>query len=438
MATETLVPDGVISSSGLSHATVAYLNADDGNWATATSGNVDGSVQVSFPTPSGTLNGTQTFNAKVRADASNTPTARLELWEHGGSSALAVGSNISVTSTTSQTISLSWDASLLADMSGANVEARVVFTHVVGLTPASVDIGYISWTDNYTAATGGSASLTLTDATLAATAALLITASLSATLDPVGLSANGLRPTDHSASLSATLAPTTLSSTAQLLNTGQVNATLDSTALSSNATISIEVFDPAVDGTFSAIQWTYGRADNVGQKAYTGSRNIVTNPWSGKWTAHLEYPSIQGEDKARVIRSFIAQRRGRLIAFRLPATTAPQNSNHGVTVASTAQAGATSMTISGASTALSDGQFVTMNGQLLCLTANQSGSTINFQPPLRESATSGTTVVTKRPYARMFLADSSASWTVGQYRLFMFTLDVEEAVLDDDGTPPEA
>jgi hypothetical protein len=188
-----------------------------------------------------------------------------------------------------------------------------------------------------------------------------------------------------------------------------------------------------------AIEWTFSRNDGVNVSGWDGSRTVVADPWSAKWRAKVELVPIIGENNFRAIRSFLAQRKGQIVPFRLNATEAPQNANSGVTVASTAAQGATSMTLAGAATPLKDGQYVTVNGQLLCCTADQSGSTINFKPPLRQQAAAGTTVVTARPYALVFMATARLGWSVDPGQVYGVTFAAEEAVRETDPDPvPEA
>lgn len=185
----------------------------------------------------------------------------------------------------------------------------------------------------------------------------------------------------------------------------------------------------APDFAIRSIQWSFSRPDSLVISGWTGSAVPMVNPWAGRWRAHVELAAIQGEANARSIKSFIARCEGSTQAFRLYATAGPQNSNTGVTVSSAASAGATSLNIEGYDDPLTDGQMVTVNGQLLCLTADQSGSTLTVQPPLREDAALGTTVVTARPYALVYMASSSNGWKIAPGRLFGIAFDVEEAVL---------
>lgn len=196
-------------------------------------------------------------------------------------------------------------------------------------------------------------------------------------------------------------------------------------------------FVTAPDFAIKAIQWSLNRPAQINVGAYTGVRQAVATPWFTQWSAHVELGQRQGESGFRLLRSFFAKCRGSVNTFRIYATPELQNSNSGVTVASTAAQGATTMTISGASTALLEGQFFTVNGQLCCCTADQSGSTLTFEPPLRQQATAATKVVTSRPYALVYLSNPQQSWSEGNWRLFDMSFDVSEAILETDGTVPE-
>jgi hypothetical protein len=133
MPTQTLAPDAILASTGLSGA-VSDVQDDpaspDANWIVydgATNNNTD--IRLSFPTPSGTLTsgaGLQTFRAWIRRNNTlgNTVSYSLQLWENGAQvgAALATGN---VTTTTGELISGTWDASTLAASSGADVEIRI-------------------------------------------------------------------------------------------------------------------------------------------------------------------------------------------------------------------------------------------------------------------------------------------------------------------------
>jgi len=188
-----------------------------------------------------------------------------------------------------------------------------------------------------------------------------------------------------------------------------------------------------------SIQWSYSRGDNALVSGWTGAAKVIANPWNTKWRAHVDLATIQGEANAAAIKSFFARLKGQTQPFRLPATEGAQNGNSGVSVLTDAAQGATSLDLSGYTTALTVGQFVTVGGQLLCLTSDQSGNTITFQPALRKAAPAGTTAVTSRPYLLAYMASSRMGWKVSPGLLFGISFDVEEAVLEDDsiGVPEQ-
>lgn len=196
-------------------------------------------------------------------------------------------------------------------------------------------------------------------------------------------------------------------------------------------------FITAPDFPIRGIQWSLDRPSQSNVSGWTGKRTTVTDPWHAKWRAHVELATQQGEDAFRVYRSFFARVKGTINTFRLYATAGAQNANSGVTLSAAASAGATSITITGASTPMKDGQFFTLNGQLCVCTADQSGSTLTFEPMLRQAATLGTKVVTSRPYALVYMANQQIGWNIETWRRYGVSFDVEEAILETDGAVPE-
>ena len=195
-------------------------------------------------------------------------------------------------------------------------------------------------------------------------------------------------------------------------------------------------FITAPDFRIAAIDWIFRRPAQINTSAWTGRRTVVAEPWHGKWLARVQLAPLSAEHM-RYMRSFFAKAKGSINTFRLYASEAPQNDNGAVTVSSTAAAGALTMAITGAATVMKEGQYVTVNGQLLILTADQAGSNITFEPPLRAQATAGTTVVTRRPYALVYLANADAAWGAELGPFYNVAFDVEEAILETDGAAPE-
>lgn len=182
----------------------------------------------------------------------------------------------------------------------------------------------------------------------------------------------------------------------------------------------------APDFRIRQIDWQLDRRAQI-NTSIAGQRRPVAAPWFGKWHARVEIASLVGTANYRLMRSFFVRCNGPVNKFKLYAVVENQNANSGVTVAATVAAGATSMTISGASTTLKEGQMVTVNDQLLVLTADQSGSTITFEPQLRAQATLGASIETKRPWAMVRLAGESAGWSVDPGPVFGASFDAEEA-----------
>lgn len=185
------------------------------------------------------------------------------------------------------------------------------------------------------------------------------------------------------------------------------------------------------------ITWVLSRPAQINVSQWTGRRSVVANPWHGKWRASVQLRPIVGEANIAAIRGFLAECMGPINTFRLYATEGDQNQNDAVTVSSTAAAGVTSISVTGTDTPMTKGQFVTVNGQLLQLTANQAGAVLAFQPQLRAQAAAGTAVVTRRPYALVHLASQDSGWSVEAGQVYSVSFDVEEAVLEADGAAPE-
>lgn len=180
------------------------------------------------------------------------------------------------------------------------------------------------------------------------------------------------------------------------------------------------------DLPLAGIEWSLDRPAQI-NVALTGKRAMESGPLYGKWRARVEIAARSSESEFRALRSFLVRCQGAVSTFRLPATVEAQNSNSGVTVASTVAAGATAMNLSGTSTPLLAGQMVTVNDQLLVLTDDQLGSSISFEPPLRAQASSGTSVETANPTALVHMSAPQVSYSIAPWRRFSSTFSVEEA-----------
>lgn len=193
----------------------------------------------------------------------------------------------------------------------------------------------------------------------------------------------------------------------------------------------------APDFAIRSITWSLDRPAQSNVSGWTGRRTVVTAPWHAKWRGQVEIAPLQGEANFQALRSFFARAKGSLNTFRLYATAGTQNSNSGVTMQGTAAAGSTVFTLTGVGAALEEGEFITVNGQLLIITETSvlvgSDQAVWFEPPLRAAATVGTGVVTSRPYALVHLAQPTFGYSISPGRLFATSFDVEEAILETDG-----
>jgi hypothetical protein len=188
-----------------------------------------------------------------------------------------------------------------------------------------------------------------------------------------------------------------------------------------------------------SVSWSLDRPSQSNVSSWTGRRQVLTNPWHGKWSAKVELAPIVGEANVLAMRSFLARCRGSVNTFRLYATEGAQNANGGVTVFATAPAGNAAIQLTGYASRLLEGQFFTVNGQLCLCTADQDTGTsiVTFEPPLRQPAAAGTPVVTSRPYALVYLSSSTAGWDVGAGQVYGISFTVDEAILEADGAAPE-
>jgi len=148
--TENLAPDALLDQTGLTGAVTAIdedPDSPDGDWLTAPGSNTNTVCRTSFPTPTGTLvtgAGEQTFKAWVRkTNHSTNPTCVVQLYENGSLISTVVAST-TISSTTGQMLTGTWDAT---GRTAANIECRVAGTVGGGGAGnrASVEVGAIRW-----------------------------------------------------------------------------------------------------------------------------------------------------------------------------------------------------------------------------------------------------------------------------------------------------
>lgn len=164
MANQRLSPDAILEQTALT-GSVTDIDEDpdspDAAWLTATL-NSTTILRTSFPLPSGDLitgAGLQEFRVLMRKTATNTgrtdDTWDIDLYENGSKIAdLASGSN---TPTGGVVRSATFNASLLGNINGSNVEVRIVCTPEAGGSPGSrgsIEFGAVEWNAEYTPPAG--------------------------------------------------------------------------------------------------------------------------------------------------------------------------------------------------------------------------------------------------------------------------------------------
>lgn len=185
---------------------------------------------------------------------------------------------------------------------------------------------------------------------------------------------------------------------------------------------------------YRSIGWKLDRPAQVHGSAYTAKRTVVANPWHGKWYATVEMPPAVDATVIRKRRSFLTKLKGQTNTFNLLVSEPDQHSGSTPTASAIATAGATSIVLASPPAGLVEGMLATVslpsgNKQMVMLTENLSGSTITFQPPLREAIAIGAAVETKKPYAQVALADSAFGWdSEGGIIYGPISFDVEEAI----------
>ncbi|MFZ9740735.1 MAG: hypothetical protein ACO3CQ_02465 [Candidatus Nanopelagicaceae bacterium] len=171
MATETLLPNELVSSVNLN---VTLANVDEGVsnpdnvWATTQTNNANTSLVLGFPTPTAQLTtgeGLQTFRARVRKNdntgTNNTTTVRLEVYENGSPTG-TVGPLETITATgTGIDITFTWDASILANIDGSNVQIGIIQQAGGTGNPSGrrrwIEIDTADWIADYTPPAGNNA-----------------------------------------------------------------------------------------------------------------------------------------------------------------------------------------------------------------------------------------------------------------------------------------
>lgn len=170
--------------------------------------------------------------------------------------------------------------------------------------------------------------------------------------------------------------------------------------------------------------------NNVSQ--WTGARQIVASN-RGWWECQLELPPIVGTANFNPWRSFIAAMRGMVNDVQVPVDPTAQSASANTARIKGGSQYGRSLTTDGwpvSTTVLTAGQFVTVEDQLLQLTADvtsdgSGNATITFEPHIRVSPADNAVIEYKNPYSLMYLQEEP-SYSVAPGYIYSLSLNLRE------------
>ena len=160
------------------------------------------------------------------------------------------------------------------------------------------------------------------------------------------------------------------------------------------------------------LQWRLIMPSQTNISGWTGQRQTLGSN-RGWWECQYSLAPIVGDTAVKPWRAFVAQARGMANDFRVPVHPRAQSTlGNTVLVQGAGQTGRSIVTDGwpNSATVLSAGDYVTINDQLLQLTANvvSNGSgvaTLTFEPPIRVAPGDNVSVEYRNPYALMYMME---------------------------------
>lgn len=182
-----------------------------------------------------------------------------------------------------------------------------------------------------------------------------------------------------------------------------------------------------------SMTWRLTQPAQVNVSSWTGRRQTLASG-RGWWECQITLPPIVGTSNFNAWRAFAGLARGAANDFQVPVDPTAQSSVSATPLINGAGQTGRSLNTDGwpnSSTVLYAGQYVTINNQLLQLTANvtSNGSgqaTISFEPAIRVSPADNAAIEFKNPYALMYLADD-AEWSVDAGYVYSFSMNLRES-----------
>jgi hypothetical protein len=162
----------------------------------------------------------------------------------------------------------------------------------------------------------------------------------------------------------------------------------------------------------STMAWRLVQPAQQNVSQWTGARQVLASG-RGWWECSLSLPPIVGETAVNSWRAFMAQARGAANDFQVPVNEIAQSALANVARINGAGQTGRSLATDGwpvSTTVLSAGQFLTINNQLVQLTANITSNasgqaTISFEPAIRVSPADNAIIEYKNPYALMYFVE---------------------------------
>lgn len=162
----------------------------------------------------------------------------------------------------------------------------------------------------------------------------------------------------------------------------------------------------------SGMQWRLVMPAQNNVSGWTGERQVIASN-RGWWECSLSLPPIVGTAAVKPWRSYIAQARGVVNDFRITVHPTAQSAlANTVLVRGGGQTGRSIISDGwpNSTTVLSAGDYVTIEDQLVQLTANvtSNGSgiaTLTFEPPIRRAPADNAPVEYRNPYALMYFVE---------------------------------
>lgn len=182
------------------------------------------------------------------------------------------------------------------------------------------------------------------------------------------------------------------------------------------------------------IRWTPPAKTQVNISEWTDRRR-VTKFSRARWKASIAMPAVVGEADFLEWRAFLLACEGRANSFRIVAVENAQNAQVAVRVNGAGQTGLSLITDGwdGAGTALKKGQLITVDDQLIGISADVAiggggSATLPLSRRLRASPADNTLIEVQLPTALMAMDDDDLPYVVSPAQLYGLSFACTEVI----------